>query len=355
MKDSVVWLCQPGATGDPCAYDLSASAVSAKGTVSSATWPSSPDPSGFDCFYVYPTVSTDATKNTDLTVTKAELGVAVVQAAPFSNVCRVWAPEYRSQTESTIARGLSGDTALLRSTFAVAYDSILTDWKAFLRQSGGRPIVLVGDSQGSAILIHLVASSIEEDPAVLKRLVSVILVGGNLQVPAGKAVGATFSKVPLCSAATETGCAIAFSSYPKEPPADSLFGRPGQGVSLQSGQTTKSGEQVACVNPADLAGGTRDLSPFFFTLTQTSLSTPVPTPWVTYPKLYSAHCASEGGATWLQVTNLAKSSGSRPVVTEGPPGAGTGPQWGYHLDEFSLALGDLVHDVALEEAAWKGH
>ena len=114
----------------------------------------------------------------------------------------------------------------------------------------------------------------------------------------------TFTKVPLCAAATQTGCAIAFSSYPSQPSADSVFGRPGQGVSLQSGQTAKAGQQVACVNPAALAGGVGDLDAYLLTATQTPqvpipgyerLTEPVSTPWVTYPGLYSARCEQGGG------------------------------------------------------------
>ena len=69
------------------------------------------------------------------------------------------------------------------------------------------------------------------------------------------------------------------------------------------------------------------------------------TPWVAYPGLYTAQCESAGGATWLQVT--AEADG-RPVVNESE----LGPAWGYHLDEFGLTLGDLVHDVTGQEAAW---
>ncbi len=85
---------------------------------------------------------------------------------------------------------------------------------------------------------------------MLGRLVVAILVGSNLQVPASKTADATFTKVPLCTAGTQTGCAIAFSSYPSQPPPDSVFGRLGRGTSLQSGQTAKASQQVACVNPA---------------------------------------------------------------------------------------------------------
>jgi hypothetical protein len=31
----------------------------------------------------------------------------------------------------------------------------------------------------------------------------------------------------------------------------------------------------------------------------------------------------------------------------------TGPAWGYHAYEYGLTLGNLLHDVADEEAAWQ--
>jgi hypothetical protein len=37
----------------------------------------------------------------------------------------------------------------------------------------------------------------------------------------------------------------------------------------------------------------------------------------------------------------------RPLVA-----AVLGPDWGYHLDDVNLALGDLVNDVKQEEAAY---
>ena len=227
----------------------------------------------------------------------------------------------------------------------------------------GKPIILVGDSQGSAVLIHLVSAQLDHEPSVLRRLVVVILVGGNLQVPAGKTVGATFTAVPLCTAGTQTGCTIAFSSYPSQPPSDSMFGRPGQGTSLQSGQTATTGQQVACVNPAALTGGPADLDPYLLTAAQTTrfpidsgrLTEPVSTPWVTYPGLYSASCEHGGGATWLQVTSLAGTSRTRPVVNDDQEGnlGGTGPAWGYHGYEYWLTLGNLLRDIAGQEAAWQ--
>jgi hypothetical protein len=361
-----VWLCRPGQAADPCAHNLAASAVTAGGALKPATWPHSGVASEFDCFYVHPTDSLAKTANTGPEATEQDIGVAIEEAAPLSQACQVWAPAYRSQTFSSVKEGLAGDQSVMRSTFTVAYDSVLHAWQWFLAHTDGKPIVLVGDSQGSAVLIHLISAQIDHQPAVLRRLVVAILVGGNLQVPAGKTAGATLTKVPLCTTGTETGCAIAYSSYPSQPPPDSMFGRPGQGTSLQSGQTAKAGQQVACVNPAALGGGTADLDPYLLTVTQTAhlpglvrLTEPVSTPWVTYPRLYSASCQHGGGATWLQVTSLAGTSRARPVVNEnivGNYGGGTGPAWGYHVYEYGLTLGNLLHDMAGEEAAWQsGH
>ena len=54
-----------------------------------------------------------------------------------------------------------------------------------------------------------------------------------------------------------------------------------------------------------------------------------------------------GGATWLQVSKASGPSDHRPVVTETD-----GPDWGYHVADVNLALGDLVADAAAAEASW---
>jgi Protein of unknown function (DUF3089) len=259
----LVWLCQPGQAHatNPCDYSLTATAVTPGGTLEPARWPRSAIASRFDCFYIHPTDSTVSAPNTGTAITKSELVVAVEQAAPLSQVCQVWAPSYDSQTWRSVEEGLSGDEAVMRSTFTVAYEGVLSDWNWFLAHTDGKPVVLVGDSQGAAVLIHLISADLDHEPSALGRLLAAVLVGGNLQVPTAKTVGATFTNVPLCTSGTMTGCAIAFSSYPSQPPVGSVFGRPGQGVSLQSGQAAKAGQQVACVNPAALAGGTGDLDP----------------------------------------------------------------------------------------------
>ena len=298
--------------------------------------------SSFDCFYVYPTVSTQPGDNSNLTVQSVEVAAAVSQASRFSQVCRVWAPMYRQRTESSLLKGLGADP----QADAVSYDSLLSAWKDYLAHDNkGRPVIFIGHSQGAAMLIRLLASQVDPNPSLRARTVVAILAGGNVTVPVGKTVGATFQHLPLCSAAAQTGCIIAYSSFPSEPPSDSNFGRPGQGVSLQSGQTTTAGVQVACVNPAAIAGGTAELDPDFLTATSRPPPPPITTPWVNYPDLYSAACETNNGATWLQVST--GTPAGRPVVTEP-----LGPTWGFHLDDLNLALGDLVNDVQAQEHAF---
>ncbi|MGH9114223.1 MAG: DUF3089 domain-containing protein [Acidimicrobiales bacterium] len=301
--------------------------------------------SGFDCFYVYPTVSTQPSDNSDLRVEAPEKAVAEAQASRFSQVCRVWAPMYRQRTVSSLLKGLGADP----SADTAAYGSLLSAWRDYLaHDNDGRPIVFIGHSQGAAMLIRLISSQVDPSPSLRARMVAAILAGGNVTVPSGKTTGATFGHLPLCTAAGQSGCVIAYSSFPTQPPPDSEFGRPGQGVSLQSGQTATAGVEVACVNPAAIGGGAADLDPYFPAATSIPSPPPVHTPWVTYPDLYSATCRSAGGATWLQVDAL--TAAGRPLVTEA-----LGPAWGYHQDDVNLALGNLVRDVAAAEAGYAAH
>jgi len=195
------------------------------------------------------------------------------------------------------------------------------------------------------MLIRLLRAEVDPNPALRARVVSAIILGGNVVVPVGAPVGGTFSHLPVCRSTRQTGCVIAYSTFPSRPPADSPFGRPGTGVSLQSGQTAKRGLQVVCTNPANLAGGSGLLDPYF--LSAASGATDITTPWVEYPRLYKATCETGAGASWLDVTRAGPRRDVRPLVAEVD-----GPAWGYHADDVNLALGNLVSDVAQQEAAF---
>lgn len=333
-----VWLCRPGEADDPCTVPYSATSIAADG--SRAPQVSTEPKPGVDCFYVYPTVSNEAGVNADLRIQREETAAAFGQASPFSQVCRVWAPMYRQITTTALIKAVTTD----RPALDIAYRSLLSAWQDYLANyNDGRPIVFIGHSQGSAMLIRLLKSQVDTSPKLRARTVMAILAGGNVAVPKGKQVGATFQHLPLCSASARTHCVIAYSTFPRQPPRFSLFGRPGSGVSLLSGERAGAGLQVACVNPAAISGGAAELNPEFPTAEGAIPGKPVSTTWVTFPNLYRAQCQTGGGASWLQVT--AHDRGGRPVVKES-----LGPTWGFHRDDVNLALGDLVHDVSVAEA-----
>ena len=95
-SDGKTWLCRPGRQ-DACAIDLTTTVIAADGTFTRETF--APDPKApIDCFYVYPTVSTDPGVNSDMTADPAELNVVATQFACFASKCRPFAPLYRQVT-----------------------------------------------------------------------------------------------------------------------------------------------------------------------------------------------------------------------------------------------------------------
>jgi hypothetical protein len=344
-----VWLCRPGLANNPCDGSMATTTVTATGTrsvQSDAVGNTQRD----DCFYLYPTASIENTTNADLTVQAPETSIAMDQAARFSSVCNVWAPMYRQITVHGLGLANTSDPG----AYTVAYKSVLADWKDFIaHDDDGHPIIFIGHSQGSVMLIKLLQAQVDKNPKVRKLMVAAIIAGGNVTVPTGKTVGATFQKLPLCTSAKKSGCIIAYSSFPSEPPANANFGRPGQGISLNTDQTATTGVQVACVNPADIGGGTADLQTYWpvrAPLPIPSMAPPAPavsTPWLYYPQQYTGTCEAEGGASWLQVTPVAATGDTRPLVNEI-----AGPTWGYHFQDINLTLGNLVNDVSAAEASY---
>jgi hypothetical protein len=343
VSSHTVWLCRPGTASDPCASDRTTTSVGSNLAEVPFSTAATSRAKRFDCFYVYPTVSAEVGLNSDLVVQKEEIDIANGQASQFSAVCNVWAPMYRQATTAALADG----EALSPEVIATAYDSLLAAWKDYLAHDNhGHPVIFIGHSQGAAMLIRLLRSQVDPSARLRKKLVSAIILGGNVQVATGSDVGGSFRHIPTCASVSETGCVIAYSTFASTPGRDALFGRPGQGVSIQSGQTTRRGQQVACVNPVDFSTKVGDLVPMYPTVVH-----PVPgvtTPWSAFPQLYAAQCMRQAGAVWLQVDRIRPpTQDPRPSVTD------QGPVWGLHIDDLNLALGNLVLDVAYEEASYR--
>jgi len=349
-----VWLCRPGLASNPCTSSLTATVVRSDGKKTIQRAVPAPDPP-IDCFYVYPTASRQPTENANLHIDPVETAVAIAQASRFSKVCRVYAPMYPQLTLSAIG---AGGKKIDPHAAAVAYIGLLAAWKDYLaHDNDGRGVVLIGHSQGASMLIALIHNEVDPNPAERHLLVSALLMGGNVTVPVGQAVGGDFKNIPACAADTQTGCVVAYSSFDTPPPPNGLFGRVGTSLSAQSGlsQQPNANLQVLCTNPASLSGGSGSLTPYFVTKPHPGdlnhfsgdQVSGITTPWVTYPGLYTGTCESTDGATWLQISTDSKTGDHRPVVTET-----LGPRWGLHLSDINIALGNLVDLVGHQAAAY---
>jgi hypothetical protein len=125
---NTVWLCRPGLANNPCESDLTTTVISADGSSTVEEAAPATDPP-IDCFYVYPTVSGQATTNANLDTDPEVKTVTLHQAARFSQVCKVYAPVYRQFTLSTIGK----PGAATAADRALAYGDVLSAWQAYRR------------------------------------------------------------------------------------------------------------------------------------------------------------------------------------------------------------------------------
>ena len=144
-----------------------------------------------------------------------------------------------------------------RGAADVGYNDVLDAWNYYLaHENHGRGVVLIGHSQGSGVLTRLIARRDRRqagaDAAGLGDPD-----GHRLAVPTGADVGGDFKSIPLCHSASQLGCVIAYSSFrdTSPPPANSRFGRPRD--------APEPGMEAACVNPANLAGGSGEAKSYF--------------------------------------------------------------------------------------------
>jgi hypothetical protein len=342
------WLCRPGQK-DACSVDLTTTVVAANGKLARESFQANPN-APIDCFYVYPTVSRDTTGNSDMNAGPEERSVILQQFARFASQCRVYAPLYRQFTLTALRARMSGSTVPADPT--LGYNDVLNAWNYYLEHDNqGRGVVLIGHSQGSGVLTQLIAKEIDGKP-VQAKLVSALLLGTSLPVPNGKDVGGAFQSIPLCHSAKQTGCVITYASFRSTapPPDNSLFGK-----------SRGEGTVAACTNPAALGGGKGELHSYLNAAGRNG-DNGEPTAWVSPPQkiettfvstpgLLSAECVSNEHGSYLEITVNGDPKDPRTdtiagdVVTNGQVQA----NWGLHLIDVNLAMGNLV-DIVGEQA-----
>jgi hypothetical protein len=347
------WLCRPDRTPDVCREPLDTTVFAPDG--SSRVVAAKPDDDApVDCFYVYPTVSNQLGPTASGDADPEVQGIARFQAQRFAQECRVYAPLYRQGTVPGIFLGGFTD-----ETREIAYGDVLAAWRSYLAQDNrGRGIVLIGHSQGTGVLRRLIREQIDPDPALRRRLVSALLLGGNVLTKKGSDRGGDFQNVPLCRADDQTGCVVAYSTFDETPPSDTRFGRAPTTTDRLTGLPPRSDVEVACTNPASLAENRTSTfesqipsAPFPVGLIGLGVLAvyggpppTAPTPWLQPRDRYAGRCETVNGARVLLVHPQA---GSRDLNAF--PDAG----WGLHLVDVNGAMGDLRRLVRTQTAAYR--
>jgi hypothetical protein len=335
--DTSLWLCRPDLAEDHCRTDLSATEVRLDGSLVRVPHEPANEPD-IDCFYVYPTVTGLLAlpgNETDLSDVEPMVGALENQAARFSEMCEVYAPLYRQATLASYA------TLRREAYLKIAYRDVEDAFDYYLEHHNqGRPIVLLGHSQGGDMVARLLKNRFDPSPSLRERLVVAMPIGATLYTEEGELTGGSFEHVPLCTDREAPGCVVSYRAFDVDQPPT-------------RGEEPPDGQEEVCVNPVNPEGGERRLS-------RTYLPTDLPdwldlgevpegvdTKFALYRELYSAECQrTADGRAFLGVRYAPGPGDTRdnPIHFEK-----FGGPLGLHVLDVNLALGDLI-DLAKAKA-----
>lgn len=136
-----------------------------------------------DVFYIYPTVA-DETENEDGFASISEMeGMAAVirlaQTSVYEDSCNVYMPFYR-QFAMAVANTCEKDNATFLNIMdnSKAYKDIEAALDYYFENyNDGKPFILAGHSQGSAMLINVLTHYMQEHKDYLSRMVAAYAIG----------------------------------------------------------------------------------------------------------------------------------------------------------------------------------
>ena len=204
-------------------------------------------------------------------------------------------------------------------------------------------MVLIGHSQGSFVLRQLIAKEIDPKKSARKLLVSAYLLGGNVTVKQGKDVGGDFKHVRACHT-KKTGLRrrlldLRRAGAGHEPVRPDGHARAAGPVHQPGGAGRRLGQARHDLPDAAVRSGL-DLG---WDQPARRDAADGPDTWIEVKGGYKAECSSAGGANVLQITPQDGAPDFKPSPTA---------DWGLHLVDANIALGDLVNLVRTQTAAW---
>lgn len=188
------WVARPGRANDPSEW--LPDGVSA-------------DSGNAAVFYIHPTTYLERDRwNAPLNLTggaefRRRLFVQS-QASVFNGAGQVWAPRYRQAAFGTFLL----DSKDAKAALDLAYNDVSAAFDRFVAESGERPVILAGHSQGALHLERLLREKVAGKP-VERRIVAAYVVGW----PISTAADLPRLGLPACRAATQTGCILSWLSF----------------------------------------------------------------------------------------------------------------------------------------------
>ncbi len=213
--------------------------------------PDSQDIAPADVFYIHPTTYL-ATENWNQDLAMSEVNrwtdtsVIARQASAFNACCKIYAPRYRQATLGSAGAMDRGGM----DAYDFAYGDVLRAWHHYLENwNRGRPVLIVGHSQGALHALRLLEEEVDSSP-VAERLVAGYVIG--IATPVGR-VARTLKTIPVCRDNTDTGCLLFWNTYDRS-------GDPSGGIARAQKRyrdtfATVSGQDIICWSPTARNGG----------------------------------------------------------------------------------------------------
>lgn len=224
------WVARPGNADDPSRWlPEGYAAQPASGTAA--------------IFYIHPTTYLDRDRwNAPLALTGDNAFRTSLftqsQASAFNGTGNIWAPHYRQAAYGAFLL----DSPDARAALDLAYGDVAAAFDRFVAESGDRPIILAGHSQGSLHLLRLLKEKVAGKP-VARRVVAAYVVGW----PISRTADLPALGLPACRTASDARCILSWMSFAAPANADLALSTYKDSAGLAGGKRKRA--DILCVNP----------------------------------------------------------------------------------------------------------
>ena len=246
------------------------------------------------------------------------------QASAFNDVGEIWAPRYRQAAYGAFLL----DSADARAALDLAYRDVAAAFDEFVAETGDKPIILAGHSQGALHLERLLAEKVAGKP-VAQRIVAAYVVGW----PIDRVADLPALGLPACAKPDQSGCLLSWMSFGEPANSDLIL----DGWKARSGLTggKRDPDRLVCVNPIS---GTLD-----------GAAPPSANPGTLVPDAAIRSASLKPGTVGARCDKgLLILAGDIP-----PLGPYVLPGNNYHVYDYALFWGAVRRDAERRLAAWQ--